>query len=303
MTSIGFFPRPISIAIMLFAATLFASNHVAARFAFDDGAGLVLALVARSAMAFFIMLGIVVIKQQSITLPKDKRHWQLILGILIAVQSLTLYASVAIIPVAVSLLLINTWPIMYTLLNWWVNGVRPSLVFVIILLMIISGLVLVLDVPQMLADPSALGDNWLLGVALASVGAVFLALAMWVTNQYLPTISGAVRSAYTMLIVTLSLSLAGFAGLIDGGFSFPQSTSGWMGVFMLALCYGVASTILFTLVTRLDMARNAPVVNFEPVASLFLAYVILGQMLTAIQLLGGTVVLAGIVWLSLSRRV
>lgn len=297
------FPRSVAIAIMLFAATLFAGNHVAARFAFDDGAGLVLALVTRSAMAFFIMLGIVLVKQQSVVLPRGKRHWQLGLGLLIALQSLTLYASVAIIPVAVSLLLINTWPIMYTFLNWWINGVRPSVVFVMILVLIITGLSLVLDVPQMLTDPSALGEQWVLGVSLAAIGAVFLALAMWITNQYLPEVSGSVRSAYTMLIVTVSLSLAGIAGFVEDGFTLPASNSGWIGIVMLGLCYGVASTILFTLVTRLDMARNAPAVNFEPVASLFLAYFILGQMLSVSQLVGGAIVLAGIIWLSLSRRV
>jgi len=59
---------------------------------------------------------------------------------------------------------------------------------------------------------------------------------------------------------------------------------------------------LFVQVPRLNMARNAPVMNLEPVASLLFGFVILGQILAPVQLLGGAVVLGGIVWLSLMRK-
>nr|WP_245904498.1 hypothetical protein [Halomonas lactosivorans] len=42
--------------------------------------------------------------------------------------------------------------------------------------------------------------------------------------------------------------------------------------------------------------------NVEPVASLLLGYLVLGQMLSAAQLVGGAIVLGGIVVLSLSSR-
>jgi len=43
------------------------------------------------------------------------------------------------------------------------------------------------------------------------------------------------------------------------------------------------------------------VMNFEPVASLLIAYLVLGQMLSPSQLVGGAVVVGGIVVLSLSK--
>jgi drug/metabolite transporter (DMT)-like permease len=52
---------------------------------------------------------------------------------------------------------------------------------------------------------------------------------------------------------------------------------------------------------RLNLARNAPVMNVEPVASLLFAWAILGQALGALQLLGGAVVVGGIVLLALRR--
>ena len=58
----------------------------------------------------------------------------------------------------------------------------------------------------------------------------------------------------------------------------------------------------FITVPRLDMARNAPAMNMEPVAALVLGYLVLGQALTPVQLVGGGIVLAGIVALGLSKR-
>lgn len=55
---------------------------------------------------------------------------------------------------------------------------------------------------------------------------------------------------------------------------------------------------LFILVTRLDMARNAPGMNIEPVAGLLFGWLILDQLLGGIQIIGGLIVLSGIVLLS-----
>ena len=60
-------------------------------------------------------------------------------------------------------------------------------------------------------------------------------------------------------------------------------------------------TVLFILVPRLDMARHAPVMNMEPVATLLFAWVVLGQWISPLQMVGGLVVLSGIVLLSRIR--
>jgi drug/metabolite transporter (DMT)-like permease len=59
---------------------------------------------------------------------------------------------------------------------------------------------------------------------------------------------------------------------------------------------------LFILMPRLDMPRNAPVMNAEPVASLALGWLILDQAFNDRQLLGGLIVLSCIVILAYSRQ-
>ena len=53
---------------------------------------------------------------------------------------------------------------------------------------------------------------------------------------------------------------------------------------------------------RLDMARNAPASNVEPIAALGLGWVFLGQSIGLIQLLGAAIVFSGILMLALAGR-
>lgn len=51
-------------------------------------------------------------------------------------------------------------------------------------------------------------------------------------------------------------------------------------------------------VPRLDMPRNAPVMNIEPLATLLIGWLVLDQMLNPGQILGGAIVVIGIVLLT-----
>lgn len=280
---------------------LFASNHIAARVAFDAGAGLVLAIVLRSAVAAIIMSSIAMVKKQSFRVLPVKRPWLAAIGFLIAFQSWCLYSSVAIMPVAISLLLVNAWPVIYIAVSWALGGTRPSLPLILALGVIVSGLALVMNVSSASASLDLSTSQWWLGVFYGLAAAVLLATAMWITNNKLNTMAGSVRSAYSMMIVSSSLLVIGLMGWLPSNFSLPSSIWGYVGLVCLALFYGVASTILFVLAPRLDMSRNSPILNFEPVASVILGYVLLGQVLTPIQLVGGAMVVGGIVIVGLLR--
>ena len=64
------------------------------------------------------------------------------------------------------------------------------------------------------------------------------------------------------------------------------------------MLYGIAFTLLFVCVPRLNMAQNAPVMNIEPIATMLLGWALLDQHLSGLQLLGGAVVVGGIVLLT-----
>ncbi|MCC5882156.1 MAG: EamA family transporter [Halomonas sp.] len=295
-------PRHIAIALLAAVATLFASNHVAARLAFDEGTGVLLAVLVRSATALAVLVALLVWQRKTLRFPPGAGRWQLLAGLMVAIQSLCLYSAVARIPVVVALLLMNTFPIQLALLTWALGGPRPTLRAALIMAVILAGLVVVLDVPAWLTSPEALGPDWLPGIAFGLGAAAAFSVALWTTERHLAAVGSTLRSLLTMLTVLVLMVVAGALQLVPGGMALPASPVGWGALAALALFYSVAFSVLFISVPRLEMARNAPVMNVEPVASLLLGYLVLGQLLSGIQLIGGAIVLGGIVALSLSPR-
>ncbi|MFB4393041.1 MULTISPECIES: EamA family transporter [unclassified Pseudomonas] len=295
------FPRKLAVALLALLACAFAGNHIAARIAFDDDTGVLLAILCRSGITFLALAGLVLWQRQPLGLPAGSHRWQLLLGLLIATQSLCLYSAVARIPVALALLVANTFPMLLALLNWAFNGVRPNGRSVLFMALILCGLMLALDVPARLADDGNTNPHWALGVSLAFGAACAFACALWVTDNRLASVRGPVRSLLTLLIVFTSMLLAGFSGWVPAGLSTPSSSSGWLALASLVVLYGVAFTLLFVCVPRLNMAQNAPVMNIEPIATLLLGWALLDQRLSAVQLIGGAVVVCGIVLLTYRR--
>lgn len=294
-------PRHLAIATLLGLGCAFAGNHVAARVAFDDGAGVLLAILMRSGGTLLALAALVWWQRLPVRLPQGTRRWQLLLGLLIATQSLCLYSAVARVPVAIALLVANVFPILLALLTWGLGGPRPTLRRALLMGFILIGLFFVLDLPRRLNAAEGIQPEWMLGVCLAFAAASVFATALWVTDHKLSSLRGTVRSLLTMSIVFTSSAIAGFSGVLPGGLDLPASSSGWFALCTLVVLYGTGFTVLFVSVPRLDMPRNAPVMNIEPVATLLMGWVVLGQMLEPGQIFGGLIVIVGIVLLSYQR--
>ena len=150
-------PRHLAILLMMTVATMFAANHVSARLAFDNGTGLLLAVLMRSGVACLILLSLVILQKKRLWLPPGAWRWQLAVGLLITLQSVSLYSAVARLPVVIALLLVNTFPIQLALISWALGGPRPSLRSCLIMGTILIGLWVVLDIPSWVANADAMG--------------------------------------------------------------------------------------------------------------------------------------------------
>ncbi|MGE8064543.1 EamA family transporter [Pseudomonas sp. NPDC089569] len=292
------FPRAMSLLILALLACSFAGNHVAARMAFDDGAGLLVAILCRSGITALVLIVLVIMSPDSLRLTGATRHWQVLAGLCVTVQSYCIYSAVARIPVGVALLVVNLSPVFLAMITWMLGGPAPTRRALRLMGLIIFGLLVVLDVPRIVIESRSQGRDWYEGVALCLVAAVAFACALWITNNRLAGMPGKVRSLYTMLIVFLGAAAMGGVGAVPGGLAFPHTVVGWGALFLLVFLYGAAFSALFILMPKLDIARNAPAMNMEPVAALLLGWVVLGQEVGTSQILGATMVLGGILMLA-----
>ena len=288
-------------ATLLLIALMMGANHVAARIAFNNGVDVATAVVFRSTVTALVIVAILAV--QGVRVKFTARHKRMlpVIGLLIGVQSLCLYSAVARLPVALALLAFNTYPIWTALWSWAIYKHRPERALLIAMPVILAGLALALDV---LGAASGLGaqGQWTrigAGVAFALAAAATFGLALVVTQHEAGDIDGRVRTATTM-------TTAGLVALTmvatQGGFHLPQAPAGWAGLATLTFLYGTAFTIMFTVLPRLGVVGNSAIMNVEPVFALVLAWLILGQTIAPVQVLGALIVVAAVMVLGMRKR-
>ncbi len=286
---------------LLLIALMMGANHVAARFAFNDGVDVATAVAFRSAITTLVVALVVLFYKVPIKLTANHKKYLPAIGGLIGLQSLCLYSSVARLPVALALLAFNTYPLWAALWDRMLYGRRTEPAVLKAMPVLLLGLALALDV---LGATSGLGAaaQWGrmgVGVAFALAAGASFGLAMILTQHEAGDVDGRVRTVST-------LGISGIIALVvvaaQGGFHLPQAAPGWLGLAALTFLYGTAFTIMFTVLPKLGVAGSSPIMNVEPVFALVLAWLLLGQSIAAVQVAGALIVVGAVMWLGLRKR-
>ena len=286
--------RGAGIALMLVIAVVFGSNHIAARFAFDHGANVTTAVAVRSAGTVLFVLVLLLAARVPLRVERRARGPALLAGLLLSVQSYCIYSAVARIPVALALLAFNTHPMALSLLSWATGGERPAKRMLVAMPVAFAGLALALDVAGRAGDVAGRWSEIGAGVLWATGASLSFASAMLITTRRLGGMDGRLRSLLTMGVVAVVVTAA---GAVAGDFRWPYDATGWTGLVLLSLFYGTAITSLFVLLPKLGAVNNMAVMNFEPIAVLGIAWLLLGQAVAPVQVLGAFIVVGAIMWM------
>ena len=292
-------PRWLGIVLLLVVATTFGANHLSARIAFDHGANVTTGVAFRSTGTALFVLALLLLNRISLKVEKKTFGRASFIGFLLAVQSYCIYSAVALIPVALALLAFNTFPMLLALMSWAAGGERPAPRALLAMPVALAGLALALDVWGKGGDIAERWGEIGAGVLWATGAAVAFAAALFFTTRWLAAVDGRLRSFLTMSVVS-AIVLAG--GAMAGDFCLPADTTGWVALALLTAFYGTAITSVFVLLPRLGTVNNAVVLNFEPIALLGLAWVILDQKVTPLQILGAFIVVGAIMVLGSGKR-
>jgi len=186
-------------------ALMMGANHVAARLAFNHGVDVATAVSFRSAITAAVVGLLLVLQRVPVQLTTRHKRVLPVIGLLVAVQSLCLYASVARLPVALALLAFNTYPLWTALWARLCYGHRPEPRVLRAMPVMLIGLALALDV---LGAASGLGmtAHWGqigIGVAFALTAAATFGVVLVLTQHEAADLDGRLRTASTLTIVAV----------------------------------------------------------------------------------------------------
>jgi len=252
-------PRWQVVLILMTIATTFGSNHIAARFAFDHGTSVFTAVLVRSIGTALVLVLVMRAFGVSLAVPRGQLARAAVAGLLVTVQSLLLYSAVARIPVGLALLTFNTFPFLFALVTWLMDGRRPSGRTLGFMGLALVGLSLALWFGGGAGTPAP--GAMALGVGLALGASLAFAIVLYMSQRWLGAMDGRMRSLIMMTTTALAIAIIGTAG---DAFRLPTDTTGWTGLVLLTILYGTAFTALF----RPEEGRLGVVVTFMAVLEL-----------------------------------
>ena len=196
------------------------------------------------------------------------------------------HVSIMYTSVANSTLEANFAPIFVTLGAWLLFRQRVSRLFLIALAVTLGGATL------LIGPNFALGGRALLGDALGVLTAVFYA-------GYMLAIKAASERTSTAGIMAVSTGIAALAlfpyALATADVFLPQSSAGWLVLVGLALIPHIAGQSLIAYgFAHLPASFSSVSLLLQPVLAAMYAWMLLGEAVGPVQMLGGLVVLAGI---------
>jgi drug/metabolite transporter (DMT)-like permease len=271
------------VALTLAVAACFASGSSLAPIAYAAGSNPLVVNAARATVAATVLAGLLSMRGIPLALPPRERSTALALGVVNAAYSYALYAALVYVPVAMAVLIFYTYPLWTALVAWATRSEAPTARGVAAVALGIAGVGLVVGTPATVPD-------WR-GVALA-LGAAFAFTFLLTVNARI--LRKRDSRPVTLHILVSACAVYFLAALLLRDFPLPGSAGGWSAFGAISLFYTFAIIGLFVAVGVLGPVRTALSMNFEPVASVVLSWIILGQRLSAGQIVGAAFVIAAI---------
>ena len=271
------------IALAVGAALTFTASTVGAVFSYEGGGEPLAAISSRYIGAMLVFVPLLHFSGIGFTMPLRERLISLALGVLAAVQAYCLYNSIAHIAVGLTFAIFYIYPILVALIAIAFRQDRITRAIVVGLVVAFAGLVLVFDLTG--SGPNLLGSLLAIGAAIS-----------W---AIITVASGRVMRTQDPRLFTFHLQIS--AGLIylaiclvDGDVALPHTVKGWAGLISLSLFYATSTLGFFAAIALIGSIRASLLMNLEPVFTIAAGFLILGQVLTPVQLAGATLVIGAV---------
>ena len=271
------------IALAVGAALTFTASTVGAVFSYEGGGEPLAAISSRYVGAMLVFVPLLHFSGVGFTLPLRERLISLAIGALAAVQAYCLYNSIAHIAVGLTFAIFYIYPILVALIAIAFRQDRITRAIVVGLVVAFAGLMLVFDLSG--TGPNLWGSLLAIGAAISwSIVTVASGRVMRTQDPRLFTFHLQISAGLIYLVICL----------VDGDVALPHTVKGWAGLISLPLLYAASTLGFFGAIALIGSIRASLLMNLEPVFTIAAGFLILGQVLTPVQLAGAALVIGAV---------
>lgn len=278
------------VLLIALSASAFGAMAIFARFAYAAGADVYGLLAVRFVVAAIAMA--FVMRARGIALPPVRRVLALAAmgGIGYVGQSYCFFTALNHAQASLVALLLYLYPLFVTILAAVFLKERLTTAAVIALVLCSVGAGLTVGGGE--GEPVGIA----LGVAAAVIYSVYIVVGARVT-------AGVNAIATTTVICTAAALVYVTVGILRTGAGvppqFPSTAGGWLALVAIALVSTVLAILTFFAgLQTLGASRASMLSTLEPVVTVVLAALLLGEHIGATQAVGGALILLGVLWLT-----
>lgn len=282
--------RLFGVFLIAVSASCFGAMAIFARLAYEAGTDPITVLFLRFTIAAIFMILVIAVK--GIALPRGRTLVSLTLmgGLGYVGFSLAFFTALTMAPAGLVAILLYLYPAFVTILATVFLKKPVTILKFVALSMTFAGMICIVGLES--------GGGQALGIVLGIIAAVLYSIYIVVGSKVLSN-AGAFPAS-TIVIISAGVVFSGVVAV--KGVQFPATLMGWISVWAIALVStALAIVAFFAGLKKIDPANASMISTLEPVVTIMLAVVVLGETVTIAKILGGVMILVAVVLLARSE--
>ncbi len=280
------------ILLLLLSALCWSISLVTAFMVSREGITVNTSNTSRFLLATFVLLSYQLLRKRPLRLSRDGQRYALTLGICGFFISFGYLTATQYIPVSLAVLLFYTAPFFVALMVRFIEHRELSNRKIAALALAFTGLSLALN----LSEDFHLS---LIGISFALLAGVSLAILILLSA----------RKGHLYDSVAVNIHVLGIASVLfilvlvlSGDLTVPQSSATWGKLGVVGVAVAVAQLSMFIGVRYTGALLGAMLMNFEPLFTVSLAILLIGEQLSALQMFGALLVISAVFMISWPSR-
>lgn len=281
--------RLFGVLLILVSAASFGAMPVFARFAYEAGSDPITVLFLRFSIASVFMLIVMVLR--GIAFPKGRTFIALVLmgGVGYVCQTLSYFTALTLASAGLVAILLYLYPALVVIFTVLFLKDPITKIKALALILALAGTMLTIGLD---------GGGQSLGIILAITAAIIYSVYIIVGSRVIRKADAFSSSA--VIMVSAGVVSCGLVA-VHGG-AWPATMAGWISIVAIALVSTVLGIVTFLEgLRRIGPANASMLSTLEPVVTVSLAAIVLGEAITFSRIVGGMMVLSAVTLLAKSE--